>query len=61
MSSARLGVVLALVLFGSQTFFHQILFAFLFATVGTFIFTLFLTPQPQYRSVQFYDKKLPTQ
>lgn len=51
MSSARLGVVLALVLFGSQTFFHQILFAFLFATVGTFIFTLFLRQIKSNRSI----------
>lgn len=51
MSSARLGIVLAMILFGSKTFFHQILFAFLFATGGTLIFTLFLRQIKQNNSI----------
>lgn len=42
MSSARLGMILAMVFFGQHKVFHRTLFAFIFSIIGTLVFLQFL-------------------
>lgn len=51
MSSARFGVIMAMILFSGASYFERILFAFMCATVGTFIFTLFLRTVKKNKSI----------
>lgn len=42
MSSAQLGIIFAMILFSGEAFFQRIVFAFVFAMLGTSVFALFL-------------------
>lgn len=51
MASARFGVIMSMILFTGATYFQRILFAFICATIGTFIFVLFLRSVKQNKSI----------
>lgn len=42
MASARLGIIVAIIFFSQSALIHKTVIAFLFATLGTLVFTLFL-------------------